>query len=167
MRGSKNTPCSPAALQPLPPVPTYVVRPKALPISEADVSESLVQKLATKPSRSSARGSLLSSKLASSAHARPAAPEPQTLPGPRRPLRFSAIPSASFCFRRTLVTAEPCNDVHVITRGQGCPSQRHRISHARDKRPKIVSSMCEAYAHVDRYMGHSYHTRGSASTHPQ
>ena len=95
-------PCSP-----LSPVATYVVRPKALPISEADVSESLVQKLATKPSRSSARGSLLPSKLASSAHARPAVPEPQTLPGPRRTLRCSAMPSASFCFRRTLVTAEP------------------------------------------------------------
>ena len=88
-------------------VDMYVVLPYALPTSDAVVSLSLLQKLATKPRRHSSCATGAVPLSANSAHTKPATPLPHTLPTPRRPPRASAMPSRCFCSSLNFVTALP------------------------------------------------------------
>lgn len=89
---------------------TDVVLPKALPISLPIVSLNFVQKLARKPkSQRASHFGPPTPQIVAIAQRTPAVPEPHTLPGPLRPPRFSAVPSAFFTLYLTFVAAVPYN----------------------------------------------------------
>lgn len=116
-----------------------VVFPYALPISDANVSANLVERLATYPNIQALddkprkvveavdNDEDLIARAAAAAHKTPVSALPQTFSGPRRPPRPSAIPNAVFLSKPTLVT--------------NCPKNRYRTQTVHPLQPSAIHSI--------------------------